>query len=454
MTNPNETIMIFFNNEIVPLKKSEYGINNGSNGQYDLIIYFVDRTHAGRYWCKRLDSKIESAAYVTVIESDPICEFNATRTPDRLTENDRVPMYCEVNSTGFLIPVMKWTKDHKVIESFTKNKSAIDGSMTTISYITLQLQPQDNNVTITCTTTFQWPNGSLQNLPGYVHVWKHTIATVLYGVRNITIRSRIERFQYGDQITCLADGNPKPTYTWTHTSADGKQHNGSVLTLSHSLSVGTSHTFECTAQNTVNSETKNLSLSVSVFISETSTVGGGLSDGNSHFETRIAVGFAGFASIVIVLIIIPCILYRQKTKSWLITRFSSLRRKLNHDPDVLSRESRQVTVSFRRGIEREAVFSEESVYVIQCSDVYAEIRDWPYSLQENDELAPGGVPPLTTGKEHLVGADGTEYQDFSGATRDGTYHARSRSPVFTQVESYAYIDHSQRVPLPPENISY
>lgn len=102
-----------------------------------------------------------------------MCGVNSTGT----IENDTIWMWCEINSTGFPIPEMKWTKGNDVIGSTKTVTNALHGSMvtTTRSLVTLKLRPEDNNVTLSSTTSFIRKNGSTANVPEYVHVWNHTL---------------------------------------------------------------------------------------------------------------------------------------------------------------------------------------------------------------------------------------------------------------------------------------
>lgn len=60
-------VIIFINAMIVFNLTSEYRINNGERGQYDLVIDSADIKHAGRYSCKSFNTAVESATYLTVI---------------------------------------------------------------------------------------------------------------------------------------------------------------------------------------------------------------------------------------------------------------------------------------------------------------------------------------------------------------------------------------------------
>lgn len=94
-----------------------------------------------------------------------------------MTEDQTISLWCEINSTGFLIPQMKWTKGNGALINSTTQKTAINGLIKTTSVVRLQLHPKDNNamerITVKCTTSFMWKNGT--TVPHYEHVWNHNL---------------------------------------------------------------------------------------------------------------------------------------------------------------------------------------------------------------------------------------------------------------------------------------
>ena len=69
-------------------------------------------------------------------------------------------------------------------------------------------------------------------------------------------------YQFGDQITCYADGNPKPSYQWKNILTGGNIYGDKLAVVKSNSSSKTLH-YQCTAINEFGNASANISFTIS-----------------------------------------------------------------------------------------------------------------------------------------------------------------------------------------------
>src|SRR6218665_1194682 len=98
-----------------------------------------------------------------------------------------------------------------------------------------------------------------------------SLSIILAGILgNLAIAPIKEVYEVGDELECLADGDPIPNYEWIWLQT-GEVINGSVLTIDDNMTSNQNHSLQCTAYNSVAGFRKEISDTITFTVAGTCT---------------------------------------------------------------------------------------------------------------------------------------------------------------------------------------
>ena len=114
------------------------------------------------------------------LESHPSCNTNASSDDYQGRIGDTILLYCTVDYTGNWSPNMEWSRnDGKMI---TPTSKVIQHKTSITSTLTLSLNPDDNDVTFACKTSFIHSTeieanteSQARKVPTFQFVWNFTV---------------------------------------------------------------------------------------------------------------------------------------------------------------------------------------------------------------------------------------------------------------------------------------
>uniref|UniRef100_A0AC35TZ51 B-cell receptor CD22 n=1 Tax=Rhabditophanes sp. KR3021 TaxID=114890 RepID=A0AC35TZ51_9BILA len=246
--------------DLVYESNGDYELLTDTPGQYNLKIKNVEyQRDNGKFFCKLLsmkDRKQFSSAPAQIVVLLPPGDASIINQPDRpVKENDLVSFQCEVHG-GNPLPEMSWTYGNgsEMPSKWYRTVSNQDGHVSTLQFLAA---PDHHKAFPVCRVTNKaMAGGDYKSANGKpLDVLHAPIVTIepssLYNVeegKNVI-------------VTCLAEGNPMPTYYEWRNLATGEHFTGGKI-WSFVGEREHSGELQCTSKNSIGYGTKTALLNV------------------------------------------------------------------------------------------------------------------------------------------------------------------------------------------------
>lgn len=284
--DPGESDAAFATAGVYLRNRSKLTNPKNSSPSAVLIINDVMCEDDGRYQCFSQYSKdkviqeatSETAVSVQVLAEQPT-SFELYKN-GTLKENDEIFLSCSANvgNPGGFVAILKLNKlsNQPVILNKSGEVYKKTENCTAIANfnITYRVSRDDNGSIFRCTSQ----NRQTQEPAPY----KETIAIdVQYGTSNVTIKSSSSHRDLPTganvNLTCISDGNPKPTFKWKFNSSNVLIDERHSFTLDNrtlilkNMIFNDSGIYSCFASNFVDGEIREMSSNVSLKVNEEQT---------------------------------------------------------------------------------------------------------------------------------------------------------------------------------------
>ncbi|XP_078332981.1 uncharacterized protein LOC111113100 [Crassostrea virginica] len=242
------------------------------DGQYQCIVLYINSNGI------EIGSKTETSVYIQVKAEIP--EFTIQPSNTTQEEYSAVNMSCSANvgRPGGMVTIWKRSKmSDQRIQLRNSSSSVTDNGNCSVYanlLITYNLSRLDHGYIFGCTSKNIHTNDPApSNEVGP--------RTILYGPSKISFEVRPNKTNYYVtdfiNLTCISDGNPRPTFRWKFNSTDIMENrkytflNGNATVKFTFQYLNESGNYQCYVENYVNDKYMNKSDSVTLIVKEPST---------------------------------------------------------------------------------------------------------------------------------------------------------------------------------------
>jgi hypothetical protein len=280
-----------------------YSVNVTINGECRLTITGLQLSDAGEFSCQEsVDGRPQiKRAVLSVLESAPSLVSNVSLSSE-IVEGDIVNISCSVKYSSKSQAVVSLNASGQLVQSST--------NITKLSTL-VTARRQEPFGPFKCIVTFQLLNDDSGELATNL-VQSENISTaakdVLYTASNLKLSPDVTLFRPGVSVTCLAEGNPEPTYQWLRRTDNATMPTGQVLTINESSDTR----YQCFASNPIRGETYTVCSSQIEFNETAPEL---ILGGDSSISVPMVIVISVLVPVIIIIIIFIIIFCWFKNKN-------------------------------------------------------------------------------------------------------------------------------------------